>query len=117
MLKNLKSIADVLEQDTLPFVVDEGVYQYIVDIYLHSPDMFTNIFPILGSFHMVKIACKCAGKYLRGSGIEDALIENEIFRPGVLDTVLSGKHYRSLKLASRFYFFSTTFFVTSKHTT
>ena len=50
VLKNLKIIADVLEQDTLPFVVDEDLYQYIVDIYLHSADMFTNIFPILGSF-------------------------------------------------------------------
>ena len=32
LLINLNSIAISLEQDVLPFVCDEGVYQYVVDI-------------------------------------------------------------------------------------
>ena len=40
---------------------------------------------------------KYLGKYLRGSGPDDALIECSVFGPGVLETVLNGTHFvRSL---------------------
>ena len=98
VLVNLDSIANTLKQDVLPFACDEGVYHLVIDIYMHNPHIFKNLFPMLGTFHMAKNACRCAGKFLRGSGIEDSLIESEIFGPKVLETVLGGTHYyRSLK--------------------
>ena len=43
------------------------------------------------------ILLKYLGKYLRGSGPDDALIECSVFGPGVLETVLNGTHFvRSL---------------------
>ena len=97
LLVNLDNIAQSLDQDILPFVSDEGVYQYVVDIYLDNPGMFKRLFPMLGGFHMAKAACRCAGKYLRGSGIEDALIEPAVFGPAICESVLNGSHYyRSL---------------------
>ena len=33
------------------------------------------------------------GKLLRGTGIDDALVECEVFGPVVLDTALNGHHY------------------------
>ena len=68
-LINLNSIAVSLEQDVLPFVCHEGVYQYVVNIYIDEPDIFVNLFPLLGGFHMAKAGLRCAGTYLQGSGI------------------------------------------------
>ena len=54
---------------------------------------------MLGAFHMAKVAQHCAGKYIKGSGFEDALVENKVFVVKVMESVLNGKHYvRSLIL-------------------
>ena len=46
---------------------------------------------------MAKAGCRCAGKYLRGLGIEDAMIEPAVFGPKTSEAVLDGSHYyRSL---------------------
>ena len=92
-LVNFNSLVDTLDQDAMAIVCDEGVYQYIMDIYCHNPKIFDKLFPMLGGFHLAKNALRCAGKYLRGSGIEDSLIEPGIFGPIVLESVLGGKHY------------------------
>jgi len=42
---------------------------------------------------MAKSALRCAGKYVRGSGVEDAFIETQIFGPKTLESVLAGGHY------------------------
>ena len=34
---------------------------------------------MLGMFHYAKVFLRCAGRYLSGSGVEDALIESEVF--------------------------------------
>ena len=34
--------------------------------------------PFIGTFHMTKGSLRCAGKYLRGSGIEDDFLECRI---------------------------------------
>jgi hypothetical protein len=36
---------------------------------------------------------KCAGRYLRGSSVEDGLIETEVFGKLTLTSVLEGSHY------------------------
>ena len=48
---------------------------------------------MLGTFHMAKNAMRCAGKYLSGSGIEDGLIELEIFGSKIVLQVFAGTHY------------------------
>ena len=53
---------------------------------------------MLGAFHMAKIAQHSAGKYIRDSGFEDALIETKTFGIKVLQSVFDGTHYiRSLR--------------------
>ena len=47
----------------------------------------------MGGFHMAKAAMLCVGKYLRGSGIEDAFVETEAFRLKVVQSVMEGSHY------------------------
>ena len=68
---------------------DEGIYSLVVQIWLEKPEFFQDIFPMLGTFHTAKAAFKCAGKYVRGSGIKDAFIET----PKTQESVLNGSHY------------------------
>ena len=97
-MKNLQGILTNLDQDELPVTCDEGVFRIAREIQLIRPDEFNNIVICLGSFHMTKIALGCVGKYLKGSGAENILIESGIFGVNVIDSVLSGKNYvRSLK--------------------
>ena len=65
----------------MPIVCDEGVYQIVVDIVMNEPDTFDNLFPMLGMFHFAKVLLRCAGRYLTGSGMQDALIESGVFGP------------------------------------
>ena len=92
-LKNLKYEAQRVLHFTLPVACDEGVYSLVVQIWLEKPEFFQDIFPMLGTFHMAKAALICAVKYARGSGIEDAFIETQIFGPKTLESVLNGSHY------------------------
>ena len=93
---NLENIRRQVNQPTLPIWCDEQVYEEIVDLLLFllsHPDKFKNLFPCMGPFHMTRILQRCAGKLLRGSGLDDLLIECGIFGQGVMETVLNGKHY------------------------
>ena len=68
-----------------------------MDIILHEPESFKDIFLCMGPFHWTKILLRCQGRLLRGSGIDDGLVECDVFGPGVKDSALNGSHYvRSL---------------------
>ena len=56
-------------------------------------DNVSDVHGMMGMFYWVKNALRCAGRYLRGSGIEDALIEPEVFGKLTLNSVLEGNHY------------------------
>ena len=87
---------DILLQKGLrcgPLWSDEGVYRIAKELQLLNPVKFSNIFLGLGGFRMEKMIITCCGKYLAESGIESALVENEIFRPNVAKSVMEGGHY------------------------
>ena len=97
-LKNFVTVCDRLKQKTLPVFCDEGVFRIFVDIYLANPVEFDCLLPMLGSFHMAKIALGAAGKYVKGSGLDDALIEAKVFGIKTIEAVLGGTHYvRSIR--------------------
>ena len=60
---------------------------------LNELDAFQDLFPILGNFHLTKVLLRCVGRFLTGSGVDDALIEAGVFGKKVLVSVLSGSHY------------------------
>lgn len=79
---------------------DEGVYLKIIarEIIMARLNEFKDIVLMLGTFHMTKIFLGCIGKYLRNSGAETILVENAVFGPNVVQSVLAGGHYvRSVK--------------------
>ena len=60
---------------------------------ISEPELFDKLLPCMGPFHWERILLKCQGRLLRGSGIDDALVECEVFGKGVLESVLNGTHY------------------------
>ena len=94
-MKNLMNVSIQLRQQILPLFCDEGVFRVAIDIYLKH---YEELLPMLGAFHMTKVAQHSAGKYIRDSGFEDALIETKIFGIKILESVFNGTHYiRSLR--------------------
>ena len=43
---------------------------------------------MLGGLYLTKTALYCAGKFLKGSGVEDIFIECGIFGPKTVDSVI-----------------------------
>ena len=94
-LQNFQKVRHQLNptQTAIPVVCDEGVYHIVMDELMHEPDAFNDVHAVMGMFHFTKVILRCAGRYLRGSGIEDALIEQDIFGKLTLKTVMEGTHY------------------------
>ena len=78
-MKNFLNIVGQLKQQILPLFCDEGVFRTVIHIYLHNYNTFQSLLPMSGAFHMAKVAEHCAGKYIRDSRFEDALIETKTF--------------------------------------
>lgn len=94
-LQNFQSVRRQLNpsQSVSPVFCDEGVFHTVADILMAEPVSFADIHGMMGMFHWVKVLLKCAGRYLRESGIEDGLIETEVFGKQTLNSVLEGTHY------------------------
>ena len=92
-LYNLANIANQLQQHCLPVFCNEGVYYIVTEIFLKQPEHFQNLVSMMGGFHMAKTVMHCVGKYLRGSGMEDAFVETKTFRLKVAQLVMEGSHY------------------------
>ena len=79
-------------------ICDEGVYHIAREIQLICPEQFQDMVLCMVSFHMVKVALGCVGKYLKESGAESILVERGTFGVNAVDSALGGKNYsRSLK--------------------
>ena len=87
------NVANQLQQHCLPVFSDEGVCCIVTEIFLMQPEHFRNLVPMMGGFRMAKVAIHCAGKYLRGSGMEYAFVETETFGLNVVQSVMEGSHY------------------------
>ena len=93
-LTNYQSVRRQLNQPILPIVSDEGVFRIVTDY----PDIFKDIYPMMGMFHYYKVLLRCSGGLLIGTGLDDGLIEAEVFWKKVVQSVLAGSHYvRAMK--------------------
>ena len=97
-MKNFIKVLQQLDQNALAIFCDEGVYRIFVDIYLKCPNEFKMLVPCLGGFHMAKYVQHCIGKCIRGSGLDDAFVEIQVFEKKVIKQVLNDTNYiRSLR--------------------
>ena len=79
----------------MPVFSNEGVFHTAADMVMAEPTQFEDLFPMLGMFHYTKVLLRCAGRFFLGSGVDDVLIENEVFGKKVLHSVFNGTHYVS----------------------
>ena len=87
---------DVLQQrgrKSGPLWSDEGVYHIAKEIQLIYPEKFADIFLGIGGFHLEKVVIGCLGSYLECSGIQHQLVEEKVFGPAVVNSVMSGGNY------------------------
>jgi len=87
---NFQDVLKQRNQEYGPLWCDEGVYRLAKELQLLNPEKFENIFLGLGGFHTEKVLIGCCGAYLRETGIDSVLVENGIYDPGNVQSVLSG---------------------------
>ena len=68
-------------------------YHTLADILMEEHETFSDVHGMMGGFHWEKDLLKCCGRFLRGSGMDDALVENKVFGKLVLNQALEGSHY------------------------
>ena len=96
-ITKFEDIQQQFKQEYFPVIADEGVFEIVTDIVSSHPKEFPKLFPMMGIFHMAKVALHCPGKYFKGSGIDTALVLSKAFGVNTVESVLSGGHYeRSL---------------------
>ena len=56
--------------------------------------IISEVLSCLGMFHYCKVLLRCNGRLLIGNGLDDGLIEADVFGKKVLQSVLAGSHYK-----------------------
>ena len=92
-MQNYVKLQNQLKQKLLPIFSYEGVFRLVLNIYLKLPEEFKNLVPMLGGFHTAKCVQRCIGKYIKETGLEDALVETGVFRVKVMESTLAAPNY------------------------
>ena len=82
-----------LKQKSLPIFCDEGDFRLVLRIYLKRQEEFKNLVLMLGGFHTAKCVQRCIGKNIKGTGLEDALVEIGVFGFKVMESILAATNY------------------------
>ena len=90
---NFQDVLKQKQRNNGPLWSDEGVYHVAKEIQLCHPEKFNNIFLGIRGFHLEKVVIGCLGAYLESSGIQNLMVEEEIFGPTVVNSVMNGGNY------------------------
>ena len=82
-----------LKQKSLPKFCDEGVFRLVLNIYLKCPKDFMDLVPMSCAFRTAKCVQRCIGKYIKGKGLEDPLVETDVFGVKVMESILAATNY------------------------
>ena len=90
---NFENIRQQLNQPDFAMWYDQPMYDTACEVILTEPEPFKHLVPCMGSFYGERILLKCHGHLLHGSGVDNSLVECQVFGKGVLGNVLNGSHY------------------------
>ena len=90
---NFQDMLKQKERENSPLWSDEGVHHAAKEILLLYPQKFSIMFLGIGGFHLEKVVIGCLGTYLESSGIQNLLVEEKVYGPGVVNSVMSGGNY------------------------
>ena len=82
-----------LKQKSLPIYCHEDDFRLVLRIYLKRQEEFKNLVLMLGGFHTAKCVQRCIGKNIKGTGLEDALVEIGVFGFKVMESILAATNY------------------------
>ncbi|XP_043480323.1 uncharacterized protein LOC122510010 [Leptopilina heterotoma] len=81
-----------LEKSAAVLSCDMAIYLIAKDIQLRSNE-FQGLTLRIGTFHLQKNFLRCLGQFIEGSGLDNILIEANIYGTNTLSTILSGTQY------------------------
>ena len=73
--------------------VDQGAYRQVIQLVWSHPIIYRDHIILLGIFHINKAYLHSLGKKMRGSGLEDVLLEAKLTNSGSIDTILNATDY------------------------
>ena len=92
-MQNYVRLLSQLQQKSLLIFCNEGVFRLVLNIYLKRPEEFKNLVSMLGGFHTAKCVQRCIGKYIKRTGLEDALVEAGVFGVNMMESILAATNY------------------------
>ena len=91
---NIQDVLKQKERENGPLWSDEGVnILQKKKTQLLYPQKFSNKFLGIGDFHLEKVLIGSLGTLLESSGIQNLLVEEKVYGPGVANSVMSGGYY------------------------
>lgn len=103
----LCKLAKAIGDKEMPFAVivgDHPVYALFLELKSENPDMFADILPFMGPFHIHMSFINAIYKRFKGSGISDVLVAAGVVADGSVDQALRGKHFnRGVRCLRLFY--------------
>ena len=76
----------------MPVFCDKGMFHMVADILMSEPNTFLVTYGMLGGLHYSKVLLRSIARYISVSGLDDALIEAEVFGERSLSSVLTRSH-------------------------
>ena len=84
---------DKICQDFIIISCDHAIYDIATAIKEKYPYAYKNFIFRLGDFHVAEHFMGAIGKLTRGAGIEELLVDANVFLKGTMNKIMSGKDY------------------------
>ena len=92
-MKKAQNICTSFDQKDVVVSFDLAIYSKAKQIIWKYPDEFPDTLIRLGSFHITLNFLAVLGKRYQSSGIEDVLVESDVYGPGTVTSLMKGKSY------------------------
>jgi len=100
-------LAKSIEEKKMPFAIivgDHPVYVLMLELKSENEELFSEILPFMGPFHIQMSFIYTIYKRFKGSGISDVLVAAGVIADGSVDQALRGKHFnRAVRYLRLFY--------------
>ncbi|KAI8487179.1 hypothetical protein Bbelb_349770 [Branchiostoma belcheri] len=93
VMKQTKTMMAALGQENSVITMDLAMYVKAKTIQWCRPEEFKSTIIRLGGFHIALKYLSVIGKLFKDSGIQDVLIESEVYDPNTAQALLDGKSY------------------------
>ncbi|XP_078679324.1 uncharacterized protein LOC144914979 [Branchiostoma floridae x Branchiostoma belcheri] len=93
VMKQTKTMMAALGQENSVITMDLAMYVKAKTIQWCRPEEFKSTIIRLGGFHIALKYLSVIGKLFKDSGIQDVLIESEVYGPNTAQALLDGKSY------------------------